>query len=319
LEDNENSLFSAIDKLIIKGDRIYLLDITGPKSLLVFDITGKFLHRIGRMGAGPGEYSHSLINFDVLDNGIVLLYDYAKQNMLFYDKNGIFIKSIKSAFSFNDFCILPDNKYLLSTDIYEKQNKNRKVVLTQDLDREDHSLFYFSNEYKNDKLNVRSFQSYQDHIAYMLPVSDTLFVFDKQGAIIQAYFFDFGEQKLPENLKNSYEEVVMQRKKGNYYNYIYNTPIIVNQYVIATMFIKDQKGITVFNRENNSLTYELLNPDEFSIDNINFPLCSMNDSVVVSYIDSNLYDAIKDRFSVNLETDKHLLNGGAVICLYKIK
>jgi hypothetical protein len=319
LEDNENSLFSAIDKLIIKGNRIYLLDITGPKSLLVFDMTGKFLHKIGRQGNGPGEYANSLINFDVLDNDIVLLYDYAKRKMMFYDENGKYVKSVRSTFSFNDFYMLQGNNYLLSMDIYEKRNKNRKIILTQDLNHIDYSLFFFSDDYKNDKLNIRTFQPYKNNIAYMCPISDTLFVFDKQGIVNHAYFFDFGKKKLPENLKNSYEETIIQRKKGNYYSYIYITPVIVNQYIFANMFIEDQKYIAVFDCENNTLTYELLSPDNFSIENINFPLCAMNDSLIVSYIDSNLYDDIKDRFSVNSEIDNHLLNGGAIICLNKIK
>jgi hypothetical protein len=319
LEDNENSLFASIDKMIIKDGRIYLLDITGPKSLLVFDITGKFLHRVGRQGNGPGEYAHSIINFDVLDNGTVLLHDYVKRNMMFYDKNGTYLKSVKSTFSFNDFCVLPDNRYLLATDIYEKKNENKKVILTHDLKQVDHSLFDFSGDYKNDKLNARTFQPYQDKIAYMLPVSDTLFIFDKQGSVTQAYSFDFGKQKLPETLKNSYEETVTQRRNGNYYSYIFNAPVLMNQFIFANMFMGDRKYIAVFDCENNTLTYEALLPDNFSIENINFPLCTMGDSVVVSYIDSNLYDGIKDRFSVNTEIDNHLSNGGAIICLNKIK
>jgi hypothetical protein len=319
LEDNENSMFTAIDKLIIKGDRIYLLDITGPKSLLVFDISGKFLHRVGRQGGGPGEYAHSIINFDVLDNNVVLLYDYVKRNMMFYDENGMYLKSIKSTFSFNDFIMLPENRYLISANIHEKHNDNREVILTRDLDHTDHSLFHFPDDYKDDKLNIRVFHPYRDHIAYMRPVSDTLFVLDKQATVTHAYFFDFGNKKLPEELKNSYMETTTQRRKGIYYHYIYNAPVIVNQYIFANMFINDKKGIAVFNCENGTLTYEAFTPDNLSVKNVNFPLCAMNDSIIVSYIDSNLYDAIKDNFSVDAEIDNHLSNGGAILCLYEIK
>jgi hypothetical protein len=318
LEDNANSLFSAIDKLIVKDDRIYLLDITGPKSLLVFDMSGKFLHRVGQQGNGPGEYA-GMINFEVSEDGVVLLNDYRRRNVMFYDKNGMYIKSVKSAFSFRDFMLLPGSRYLLSTDIYEKHNNSMEITITGDLNKAEHSLFRFSDDDKDNKLNICVFQPYRNHIAYMLPVSDMLYILDKEAHIAEACFFDFGNKKLPDEQKDDYEKTAMQRRKGIYYHYIYNTPIIVKQYIFASMFIDDKKGIAVFNRENGAMTYETLTPDNFSISNINFPLCAMNDSVIVSYLDSNLYDAIKDNFSVNAEIDSHLSNGGAILCLYKIK
>jgi hypothetical protein len=45
----------------------------------------------------------------------------------------------------------------------------------------------------------------------------------------------------------------------------------------------------------------------------------LNDSVIVSYIDSNIYYDVEDQFSVNPEIDKHLANGGAILCLNKIR
>ncbi|MDR1582941.1 MAG: 6-bladed beta-propeller [Prevotellaceae bacterium] len=285
LEDTENSLFSAIDKLIIKGDRIYLLDITGPKSLLVFDITGKFLHRVGRQGNGPGEYAH-FINFDVLDNGIVSLYDQSKRRMMIYDADGNYIQSIKSSYSFNDFCRLSDNYYLLALDVYEKNNNKRKISLTKDLKHVEKSYFYFSDDYKNDRQNTRVFQPYKDDIAYMLPVaSDTLFIFDRQGTIQQTYFFDFGNQKLPEKLKNSYEEIINKRRQGVYYTYVFNTPILIRDYIFAIIFMENQKYIAVFDRVNNTSTYEALTPENFSTEHVNFPLYAINDSIIISYID----------------------------------
>jgi hypothetical protein len=319
LEDNENSLFSSIDKLIIKKDRIYLLDITGPKSLLVFDITGKFLHKVGRQGNGPEEYTH-FINFDVLDNGTVALYDMTKRRMMFYDVEGNYIQSINSSYSFNDFCVLPDNRYLLELDIYEENNNKRKLLLTKNLKDEEKSFFYFSDNYKNDRLNMRVFQPYKDSIAYMLPVaSDTLFIFDQQGDIHQAYFFDFGDQRLPEELKNSYEETIDRRRQGIYYTYIFNTPILAGNYIFANVFMENHKYIAVFDRANNTSSYEVLSVENFSIEHVEFPVCALNDSIIVSYIDSNIYYDIKDQFSINPEIDNHLMNGGAIICLNKIK
>lgn len=319
LEDSEEALFSEIAKLTIKGDRIYLLDISRPRSLLVFDLSGKFLYRVGKEGGGPGEYSQGLINFDVADDGTVLLHDYAKRTMLFFDKNGQFLKAEKSAFIFNDFCILPDGGYLLSADIYENQNDRRKLIRTADLNRVEEAWFSFPEDFKNNKLNIRAFQPYRDRIAYMLPVSDTLLVLDWRGNIEQAYWFDFEGNGLPENLKNDYEEAVNQRRKGVNYTYIYDAPVLVGRYLFANLFVEGQKQVAVFDLEAGTAAHEELRPDRFAVENVNFPLCAVGDSVVVSYLDANLYDAIREGFSAGPEVDGHLAAGGAVICLFGVK
>lgn len=320
LEDNSESMITSIDKLILKGNRIYILDITGPHKLLVFDKDGTFSHRIGAQGEGPGEYSRSMLNFDVdVQNEQILLFDYAKKNIMFYDLDGKFLNSIKSRFTFNDFCILQNGRYLLSLDIFESNNDYRKIAFTDDFDRMLKSYFSFSKEYKNDRLNARSFQLNDDLISYMNPVNDSLVIFNRFGEIRDLYFFDFKNSKLPEELKNHYEKAIQSRKSGNSYVYIHQTPIIIKDYIITSLFVGDQKGIAVFNTANNELSYEILNPKTFDMKNINFPLCTIGDSIVVSYIDSNLFPAIEKEIVLSEELKSHLQNGGMVLCLNRIK
>ena len=55
LETNNNCLIGKIDKLEIKGERIYISDNLA-KSIFIFDMTGKFIHKIDAFGKGPDEY-----------------------------------------------------------------------------------------------------------------------------------------------------------------------------------------------------------------------------------------------------------------------
>jgi hypothetical protein len=315
LEDKVEALFSSIDKLIIENNRIYILDISGTKSLLVFDITGKFLHKVGSMGGGPNEYTR-YINFDVHDN-IVYIYDNSKRKMLIYDEDGKYRESMKSSFSFYDFYVLESKKYLLSLDIHEENNSNNKIIVTNDLKEGEIAYFSFPKDFKNSKMNVRSFQPFHKKLVYMLPVSDTLFILNEQGNVENGYFFDFGNRKLPNKLKNDYEETVKQRQ-GNDYIYIYNTPIRIKQYVFADLFVGNQKYLAVFDIQKNELAYELMTPANFQIKNINFPLYAMNDSILVSYINYPMYEAVKDKILLDSKTIEHLSNDGVALCLYKI-
>ena len=216
---------------------------------------------------------------------------------------------------------LPNNQFLLSLDIYEKKNLNRKVMLTEDINKRGVSFFHFNKNYKHDKLNMAIFQPFEDKIAYMRPVNDSLFIFDSNGSIIKAWFFDFGNRKLSEELKNDYERATDERARGNSI-FMFNTPLCINNYIISEMIVNDQSLISVYDTINNRLSYEYLTANTFSMTNINSPLCTMADSIVVSYLDADSYYDIKEsniNFSINPEVDEYLLNGGTVIILNTIK
>ena len=316
LEDNAESALSGIDKLIIKNERIYLLDVMtsrSQKSLLVFDMNGKFLHKVGRQGRGPGEYP-MYINFNVNDKGEVLIYDISNQNIMIYDANGKYIKSIESSFGIHDFTIL-DDKYMLALNIPGDQSEQDKVVLTSDFVEQERAYFKYDKEFLGNRSSLRNFQPYGDKIAYMYPVSDTLYLFNKKGVPEYAYFFDFGNQKLPEELKNDAFKVVSEEK---IYTYINEIPVCIKDYIFAVMTMNDKRCIAVYDIANNRSTYEVISPENFSVDNVNLPLYAISDSHIVSYLDGNVFYLVKD-FSINPELDAHLSNGGIVLCLYEIK
>ena len=55
LETNDSCLFSEIREVEIVDNKIYIID-NKRSGLLVFDISGKFITKIGNLGNGPGEY-----------------------------------------------------------------------------------------------------------------------------------------------------------------------------------------------------------------------------------------------------------------------
>ena len=61
LETSKESLISGIEKSFIYGKFVYILDNLNA-SVLMFDLEGKFIRKIGRSGRGPTEYIHP-INF----------------------------------------------------------------------------------------------------------------------------------------------------------------------------------------------------------------------------------------------------------------
>ncbi len=85
LETSDECLISMIAKMEIYEDYIIILDPRMAKSVFVFNKEGKFIRKIGAVGAGPGEF---IAPFDfTIDsrNGEIYILDFSSQKILKYD------------------------------------------------------------------------------------------------------------------------------------------------------------------------------------------------------------------------------------------
>ena len=79
-------LFGAISASWATGDRIYAVDTQIP-AVRAFDHQGNFLHQVGGLGQGPGEYSRP-IGLAVDGQGRVLVTDLQGARLNIYDSDG---------------------------------------------------------------------------------------------------------------------------------------------------------------------------------------------------------------------------------------
>ena len=274
---------------------------------------------IGRQGNGPGEYAR-FINFTVGENDEVVVYDLTKRNVMKYDPKGHFIDSKESLFGARDIVCLSNSQYMLSLNALVNDNANKKVILTKDFQKSENSVFSYPEGFVDSRMNINVFQPFEDKIAYMYPVNDTLFVFDRNGALKQAWFFDFGAKRLESSLKNDYENVVKEERAGRLNGiYISETPICLKNYIFATIKVNGQPGILVYDTAKDKMSYELLSIDTFSLQNINVPMCNVSDSFIASYFDIDTYMFVKDKVSLSPEISAHLEAGGTIITLFSVE
>src|SRR5690606_33642192 len=57
LETTDECLIGNISELYVDGQFIFIVDNTIFESVFVFDESGHFLNKIGRLGRGPAEYA----------------------------------------------------------------------------------------------------------------------------------------------------------------------------------------------------------------------------------------------------------------------
>lgn len=75
MNENEESFFVAISKLLVHNDTLYVFDRFGRDLLVSFDRNGNYITTFSQKGGGPKEYVQ-LWDFDV-DSNYVYLYDRA--------------------------------------------------------------------------------------------------------------------------------------------------------------------------------------------------------------------------------------------------
>jgi hypothetical protein len=90
LETSKESIFGEIKKLIVYDDKYYILD-NKLRRIFVFQHDGTFVHTIGRIGQGPGEYTH-IEDFQIDEvNSRIIILGYPSI-LYFYDFDGNFIE-----------------------------------------------------------------------------------------------------------------------------------------------------------------------------------------------------------------------------------
>ncbi|HYQ56512.1 MAG TPA: 6-bladed beta-propeller, partial [Draconibacterium sp.] len=110
LETNANCLVSEITQMEVMDDKIFILDWK-LNSLLVFNIHGKFLNRIGTVGRGPGEYIRPRHFFINKDEALVKVFDAPTMKLMCFNYNGTLIKEIKLNYYLTAIGDLPTGGY----------------------------------------------------------------------------------------------------------------------------------------------------------------------------------------------------------------
>jgi hypothetical protein len=114
LETTDLSLIVRIKRLEIWNDKIFVLnELQSHRNILCFDLGGKFLFSIDRIGQGPGDYSY-LGDF-ILDknlNHLILVSDNSRT--LHFDSQGNFLYDIfsKDIYYPTHFIYVNDSTYL---------------------------------------------------------------------------------------------------------------------------------------------------------------------------------------------------------------
>lgn len=205
LSTKEGAQIGAIDKLILKNDRIYILDSRIAVGLFIYDMNGQLLFDIQHYGRGPGEFMGPY-DFAIDDvNDEIIIYDARAAKLSKYRlSDGEFIEDVLIDFRFRKFKVLQD-QYVFYLDNRPSGELCCNIVVTdKNLNIKDEYLdikpgmrgSYFSLP-KNftDTENGLFFTAQSDHQIYKIT----------EDNFEEYIYIDFGDFALPDEYFENYD------------------------------------------------------------------------------------------------------------------
>jgi hypothetical protein len=220
LETNDSSLIGNINKIYIDDTSIYILD-SNQKSLFVFSNKGKYLHKLHKVGRGPGEYVH-IADFNVNSNGDIEILDSYK--IITYNNQLEYVNEFNIPTVAHYFCWLDEEHIIL----YHLQAQNRislynwstKKILYESLHNPKYSRMLPNSYYP-------PFYKSGEDIYLEAPFSNDIYQVTHDGLKKIYTFFESSPidlSKLPDNKGRKF-----------YFNYIMDLkePIVSNSFVCS--------------------------------------------------------------------------------------
>ena len=112
LKEDDNTLFAEARKVMVRNDKIFVLDPIDGRTAVSFTMDGKPYAHYGRTGNGPGEYIRPW-DMDVDSTGVYIL-DSNHKKVLKYSHKGDFIKDFDIPFFSFAFALLDGGRFLFN-------------------------------------------------------------------------------------------------------------------------------------------------------------------------------------------------------------
>ena len=183
LKSNSQTLFGKIDQIKLLNNNIYVLD-ERAKSLLVFDINGSALGKIGTYGQGPNEYL-DIACFDVDSIGNIYTIDGRLDKLFVYDNKFQFVTSLKLPFEVDIMQILDNGNYMFGLSSWNNGKcKGDKIVITdKDLNVIKSYLKYDEYIDQNYWISGYQFVKLQNSIVYNRPIDNHIYFLKKRWGV----------------------------------------------------------------------------------------------------------------------------------------
>lgn len=206
--DVPDNLSAFEEKKVFANDRkVYILDSDVSKTILVFDIWGHYLYKLGERGRAKNEYPYGPTDFFVTQNGDVHVFDMDGKRILIFDDKGKFKNKIETPL-INSFGMTSNGKYLYCIDNPDLPGEEPDPsLLLYDIKSDKKMSLIPSKHYTYHYYpRFRTFFNNDDKLYHIPILSDSVIVF-KDDVVEKVIRFDFTcgflSKEKPETVRNN--------------------------------------------------------------------------------------------------------------------
>ena len=313
LETSDEFVIGNIDKLLYFDNKYIIADRT-THNIFVFSDSGKFISKIGSQGKGPFEYlTLRDIAINTTDSSLNVLAGTNPVRIIKYSLDNEHISDFKLSNLNADKFTLSCNNFILYNSYPTHKNSGYSLTIV-DNDGDIISQYLPFNHYTDTYYDYCNFYSYNNYKHFNMLLDYNIYRISPQNIVSKCYYFDFGELKLPEEVKNTYstnfEEFV--KKSQNYISGIYQIQEIDN--CLYFSFPYDGRDYQVFRSKSTGNMVLGYTTSGFLDSWISCPIGTIDNKFVAQMDPSalhNLFDYIKqnkDAYESFVEENENLFN-----------
>lgn len=272
LETTSLSLLAGISKVEIDDGYIFVQNMK-DKLIYVFDLNGRFKHRIGCKGNGPGEIQFpGCFSLDKKDNKVYLSDNY--NSIYKYDYNGEFVSKEELRLFYNNFVIPGDGFIYYHASKMVNYSPISGEYICWNLWMKDCEKDKFRTCFKYDSELYPNGSTYFDtktpfsvldsYLTYHYVFCDTIYSISN-GEISPKYILDYGKNKPKVNLGNLPGEDALKyllSENDDQVYYLHDVietssfikfKYLINKQVFDAFYLKDDKKVVDGVLENDIL------------------------------------------------------------------
>lgn len=249
-DSNQEALFATIDKIVVKDNKIYLLDWMNRK-LLVYSSEGGYITSVGDYGRSRNEYLQ-ITDFDVSDDGNIIIIDGQKDVIMQYSDKYELIGYQPLRSQIGQIYLAEPGICFLGIEPWDESKHQGNMILRYDSNNNEEESFLLYEKYDiNAEFPTNKFyRSSPNTFLYNSPISNHVYEIDHNGEIKTTYAFDFGPRNASENLRTDY---------FNYENEAANAcfligPIAISRtHIYGELYNSEQVQCYIYDRDSNIL------------------------------------------------------------------
>lgn len=312
LKNSDNSTaFGKIDQVKIVNDKIYILD-ERIKSLLVYEMDGNAISKVGTYGQGPQEYL-DIASFDVDKLGNIYTIDGRLDKLFIYDNKLKCVSSVKLPFEVDQMQLLENDRYMFALSSWNKGTCEGKKIAITDKNLNVLESYLPYDEYIDENYWISGYQfiKTKEFIVYNRPIDNTIYLFSLDGKLLKSIQIDFGSQNVSNEMKKN-----VARNLSEFDNYclLKNFVVITPRFITGTIWMNRQSKVFLLDIQTSSV-YQ----SEKLEDSDNTLCTGFSDSTLISFIDPDYYNEYPDFDNLSIDIKEHLKNGDFVLCIKHVK